>query len=250
MSRPARSGADPCTGSKRPAPSPRLADGSSPSDPQTAPASSDRMSPNMFSVSSTSNDAGASASFIAAVSTNSCVSVTPGKSRAISVTTVAPEPRDFEHVGLVDRDEAAAPRSRKLERHPRDALDLVARIAQRVHRRLAVGVDAARLAVVEAAGQLANDHHVGAREHLWLERSCVSRGRATNAPAADWRRRPARGEWPAAPTPAAPTAADRRTPDRRRRRAESHRRSWRPSACRREAPAGPHAARGRQSSLV
>jgi hypothetical protein len=36
------------------------------------------MSPNMFSVSITSNDAGANASFIAAASTNSCVTVTSG----------------------------------------------------------------------------------------------------------------------------------------------------------------------------
>jgi hypothetical protein len=67
---PAMSGAEPCTGSYRPVPLPRLADGSRPSEPTIAPASSDRMSPNMFSVTMTSKLAGASAMRIAQLSTS------------------------------------------------------------------------------------------------------------------------------------------------------------------------------------
>ena len=57
--RPAMSGAEPCTGSKSPGPeSARLAEGASPSPPVTAAARSERMSPNMFSVTITSNCSG------------------------------------------------------------------------------------------------------------------------------------------------------------------------------------------------
>ena len=69
MSFPAMSGAEPWTGSKSPGPSPRLADGSRPREPTTAPASSERMSPNRFSVRMTSKLDGASATFIAHEST-------------------------------------------------------------------------------------------------------------------------------------------------------------------------------------
>src|SRR5207237_1207010 len=57
--RAARSGADPWIGSYNPRrPAPRLADGSIPSDPTSIDASSVRMSPNRFSVRTTSNAAG------------------------------------------------------------------------------------------------------------------------------------------------------------------------------------------------
>ncbi len=56
---PAMSGAEPWTGSKTPGPlSPRLADGSMPSDPVSIAAASLRMSPNMFSVTMTSKRLG------------------------------------------------------------------------------------------------------------------------------------------------------------------------------------------------
>ena len=64
VSVPARCGDDPWIGSKRPATpwtvrrSPSDAEGSMPSDPASTEASSERMSPNMFSVTMTSNDAG------------------------------------------------------------------------------------------------------------------------------------------------------------------------------------------------
>ena len=56
---PAMSGAKPCTGSKMPGPpSPRLADAADPSPPVTAAATSERMSPKVFSVTMTSKLSG------------------------------------------------------------------------------------------------------------------------------------------------------------------------------------------------
>ena len=74
--RPAMSGADPCTGSNSPGPSPMLAEGSRPMEPAITAASSDRMSPNRFSVSTTSNRDGEVTSAIAHASTYMCCSVT------------------------------------------------------------------------------------------------------------------------------------------------------------------------------
>ena len=58
---PAMSGAEPWTGSNTPGvpSSPKEALGSIPSDPVSIAASSERMSPNMFSVRMTSNEEGA-----------------------------------------------------------------------------------------------------------------------------------------------------------------------------------------------
>ena len=84
---PAMSGAEPCTGSYRPGPpAPRLAEASSPIDPAIIAASSERMSPNMFSVSTTSKAAGFEISCIAALSTSRCSSRTSGWSRATCST--------------------------------------------------------------------------------------------------------------------------------------------------------------------
>ncbi len=63
---PARLGAEPWIGSNSPGPSPNDADGSRPSEPASTAASSLRMSPNRFSVSSTSMPAGSVMSRIAA----------------------------------------------------------------------------------------------------------------------------------------------------------------------------------------
>ena len=62
-------------------PSPRLADGSIPSEPVIIAASSLRMSPNMFSVTITSNCDGSETSCIAALSTSRWSSSTSGQSR-------------------------------------------------------------------------------------------------------------------------------------------------------------------------
>ena len=77
--------ARPCRGSVRRSPSD--ADGSIPRDPASTDASSERMSPNMFSVTMTSNAAGFVMSDIAVESTSRCSSVTSGNSTATSSTT-------------------------------------------------------------------------------------------------------------------------------------------------------------------
>src|SRR5271156_189381 len=66
---PARSGAEPCTGSYSATGPPMLADPSTPIEPAMAPAWSESMSPNMFSVSNTSKSVGCETSAIAAEST-------------------------------------------------------------------------------------------------------------------------------------------------------------------------------------
>ena len=86
---PAISGAEPWLGSYSPKlPSPRLALGSIPIDPVIILASSDNISPNIFSVSITSNCLGSFTSCIAALSTSICSKVTSGYSLATSSTTL------------------------------------------------------------------------------------------------------------------------------------------------------------------
>ena len=76
---PAMSGAEPWTGSYRPrVPGPRLAEGSIPIEPVIIAASSERMSPNRFSVMITSKSAGRLTSCMAALSTSMCSSATSG----------------------------------------------------------------------------------------------------------------------------------------------------------------------------
>ena len=90
MSRPAMSGADPWIGSYSPnvpcsvRRSPSDADGSMPRLPARIAASSDRMSPNRFSVTMTSKSAGRRTSSIAHESTSWWLSRTSGNSTAIS----------------------------------------------------------------------------------------------------------------------------------------------------------------------
>ncbi len=89
------SGADPCTGSNRPGePAPSDALGSIPIDPVSIAASSERMSPKRFSVSSTSKLAGALTSCIAALSTSRCSSCTPVNSRACTLMTTSRHRRE------------------------------------------------------------------------------------------------------------------------------------------------------------
>src|SRR5207302_10497572 len=86
--RAARSGADPWIGSYNPRrPAPRLADGSIPSDPTSIDASSVRMSPNRFSVRTTSNAAGRRIKSMAKLSTSMCVKLTSGNRGATLDTT-------------------------------------------------------------------------------------------------------------------------------------------------------------------
>jgi hypothetical protein len=64
------------------------ADGSIPSDPASTLASSERMSPNRFSVTMTSKAAGRWISIIAQASTSRCSTVTSGNSGFASSTIV------------------------------------------------------------------------------------------------------------------------------------------------------------------
>jgi len=106
---PAMSGADPCTGSYNPVfVEPTLAEASSPIEPATIAASSERMSPNMFSVSTTSKSAGRATSCIAALSTSMCSSATPSK-RLATPSTVSRQSRDVSRMFALST-ETTAPR--------------------------------------------------------------------------------------------------------------------------------------------
>ena len=167
---PAMSGAEPCTGSNTPGSVRRPArrSGSIPIEPVSIAASSERMSPNMFSVRITSKWRGAATSRMAALSTSRCSSSMLGNSRACSsLHHLAPQPAGLEHVGLVD---AGHPRARGAEGHPRDPLDLLARVDAGVRGRV---LGPGLLAEVDPAGQLAHDQQVGALDHLALERAGV-----------------------------------------------------------------------------
>ena len=69
MPLPAMSGAVPCTASKIAAPSPMFAPGARPRPPTSPAVRSERMSPNRFIVTITSNRVGSRTSFIAVAST-------------------------------------------------------------------------------------------------------------------------------------------------------------------------------------
>ena len=120
------------------------------------------MSPNMFSVTMTSNCCGVVASCIAALSTSMCSTLTSGNSGAISFDHAPPHARRLEDVRLVDRRQRTAPRLRERERPPRNARDLVGVVLARVEHRSVVA-DAAR-AEVETADELAHDEHVDVAE--------------------------------------------------------------------------------------
>ena len=124
---PARECSARCRGSARTTPgrcAPRLADGSSPSEPASTAASSLRMSPKRFSVTTTSTVARlahqAHRERVDELVRQRDVGIVGRK----PAHDLAPELAGDQHVGLVDRDELAAPRLRELERDPRDPLDL------------------------------------------------------------------------------------------------------------------------------
>ena len=141
MSRPAMSGAEPWIGSYSPnvpcsvRRSPSDADGRTPRLPARTAASSDRMSPNRFSVTMTSKSAGRRTSSIAHESTSWWVSRTSGKSTAISSVTRR-HSRDVARTLALSTWVSAAPaRPRQLEGEPDDPGDLVLGVRQRVERR-------------------------------------------------------------------------------------------------------------------
>ena len=141
MSRPAMSGAEPWIGSYRPnvpwsvRRSPSDADGSTPRLPASTEASSERMSPNRFSVTMTSKSAGRRMSSIAQESTSWWLSSTSGYSVATSSATRRHSRERGQHVRLVDRGHDTASSPGQLERQPHDPLDLVLGVWQRVERR-------------------------------------------------------------------------------------------------------------------
>ena len=95
-----------------------------------------------------------------------------GMGRRELIDDLAPEPAGGQHVCLVDTGEVSAPIGGELERQLHDALDLRARVPQRVDGRLdpVVLLASLRTAEVEAAGQLAQDQDVGAGPDLGTHR--------------------------------------------------------------------------------
>ena len=81
---------------------------------------------------------------------------------------LAPELRYLEHIGLIDRRDQLLPPARRGERDSRHALDFSGRVDERVHRTRPVA--AARLTVVQPAGQFSHDQHIDAVEPVGLER--------------------------------------------------------------------------------
>src|SRR5262249_33239198 len=84
-----------------------------------------------------------------------------------------PQHAALHHVGLVDRHEAAAPPARQHEPNARNARDLGGRIEIRVEgleRAIGALADAARLAEIDAAAELAQHHDVHAGNDLLAER--------------------------------------------------------------------------------
>ena len=182
---PAMSGAEPWIGSYRPwrpwavSRVPIEADGSSPSEPAMTAASSDRMSPNRFSVTRTSKPAGHFASIIAALSTSRCSSSTSGKSAWTSSVTLR-------HRRLVARTFALSTWVTFLRRvrASSNARVTIRRISASVYHSVSIAARPSsvvpllrRLAEVEAAGELAEDQAVDALEQLGLERRGVDERR-------------------------------------------------------------------------
>ena len=163
---------------------------------RSAPASSDRMSPNMFSVSDDVEARGREREFHRGGVDEHVIERHVGIVARDLGHHRAPQARHFEHVGLVDRRQRASDGPRESERAPARRARFRARVAHRVDGGRPVGRDAARLAVVQPAGQLAHDEHVGPAQHVWLERTRGSRARATRAPAAGSRTGPARARTP------------------------------------------------------
>ena len=125
------------------------------------------------------------------------------------MTTRAPELGIFEHVRFVHRGQLLAPALGQMESHAGDALDFGPGVNHGVDRPLfgAGAGDAARRAVIHAAGQLADDDHVRAIDQVVLQAEKNRVATCTTAPGAGWRRRPASCGCPAGLFPGAFRAA-------------------------------------------
>ena len=201
--------------------SPRLADGARPSPPVTAAARSERMSPNMFSVTMTSNCSGARDELHRGVVDEHVLDARRrGSRRRSRVDDAPPHARRLQHVRLVDRRQAsgaARGRARRPRRTMRSTWSGGTRRCRRRCRRRA------RLARRSRARRRARGRSAGRSRRA--------------APAAGSRRRRAPGAGEAAPARAG--RRPRRTPGRRsapsgRRRAarQAVERLVRAAACR------------------
>ena len=142
--------------------------GSIPSEPVSMAASSLRMSPNRFSVTITSKSAGRDTSCMAALSTSRWSSGTSGNSSARTRVTVSRHSREVSRTlalsTLVTRLRLDVKATRAIRSISCDAVGAV----------VVGGVPvAARLAEVDAAGELAHHQQVGALDPLALERAGV-----------------------------------------------------------------------------
>ena len=168
------------------------ADGSMPIEPASIDASSVRMSPKRFSVAITSKSRGRRMRCIAIASTSTSSYATSGYSRAHLVRDLAPQARRREDVRLVDRREPAAALAGEREGRVQQARDLLLGVdaaCRRPRGPRRVVAPLARLAEVDAAGQLADDDQVDALEHLGPERRRPRSAPARSRPDAGWRRR-------------------------------------------------------------
>ena len=147
-----------------------------PSEPVSIAARSESRSPNRLSVTITSNCFGQRVSCMAPASAYMWLSSTSGYSASCtSVTTWRQSTPELHDVGLLHRADLVLPPPRQLEGRARDAGDLALGVALGVDADalVALGEDAARLAEVDAGGQLAHDHDVEPGHHLALQRGEV-----------------------------------------------------------------------------
>ena len=101
---------------------------------------------------------------------------------------------DVHDVGLLDRaapcSGACAPARRRRARRARSRSSCRAAVSKPRRSPSGSGLDAARLAEIDAAGQLAHDHEVEALDDLGLQRARHRPARRTPRPGADWRTGP------------------------------------------------------------
>ena len=157
--RPAMSGAEPWTGSKRPGPvSERLADGARPMPPVSDAARSLRMSPNMFSVTITSNWSVREHQLHRRVVDEHVLELDVLVVGRHLGHDAPPHARRVEDVRLVDGHDPLLARSRELEAAAGDPLDLARVVLHRVVDRSVL--PHAALPEVEPADELAHDEDV------------------------------------------------------------------------------------------
>ena len=133
----------------------------------------------MFSVTMTSNAAASVTRRIAAESTSWCSRRTSGCSSATSMAT-SRQSRDDSRTFALSTDVTSLRRAvREAEREAHDAADLLVGVLERVDRARAPAdrLAEARLAEVEAAGELADEEDVDARDAVRLQRRRAGEGR-------------------------------------------------------------------------